>query len=1467
MKRKIISWLFLWFLLGNSNIAFAQNKTIDSLNVVLKVLKQDSNRVNTLILLCDAQSRIDNEKILPVANEILSLSEEINFPEGKAQAYIFLGVYNNRAGKISQGIDFFLKALRVYETLQDTNHIAVCYNNIGVIYLAQENYRIAYEYFSKALTAWDKSKCNRGSARVLNNIAIVYEKEKKDSLALVYYYRALKLNEKLEDKVASSWILNAIGKISFRRNQFAEALMYQQKALQFANEVKSNKQLPAIYGAFSEIYRALNEQKQALSTAEIALDYALQVNSKEEIAASYNLISKAYEAQRKFNLAYTYQSLYLTLNDSLQKTKNNSAIEKFRNNYEMEKKEKEISFLSHQHQEEIHKRNTILIALAGIVCVFLLIISRQRLNVKKRLEVERKNFELLQEQALRHESEAKYKTLIESTLLGVSIEKRGKVIYANKKLLNIFGYENMDEYSLIDPIHITDRCTPETKLFIEELQRSQKEGRDTVQSFIGHFYDKDNKVRSFEVQIGEIMVEGDLCRMYVLIDVTDRLAAEDASREMEKLFRLSQHFSNIGSWRWSFHTKDLLWSDITYKIYGVDHTEKITEQKFFECVYPDDHAIVINNAVESIGNGEPYQVEHRILLPNGQIRWVRLKGDVFRDSEGQPVEIFGVARDITESKQIAEELRLSKEKYRILAEAGHEIMGLYDLNGMVQYVSPAITHLLGYLPEDKVGRKIVSDIIHPMDRRQLMMAFRTASVHSEESVMVKIRMRRKDTQQYVWCQKSLRAIKDKEGVVTAIRSLTRDIGYEIAYETKLNQSNARLTNSVREYKSLNKKLNHLLKELGRRSKQLESTNYKLTVSQTTLKQTYEQLKLKTDALNEIAIIVSCDGEGKISHVNSLFEKIMGYEQAEIIGNTYYDLKSTLYDSPVHDARFFAGIWRELNEGKNWSGEVCYKGKDGGYIWCLKHMIPLFNNGTFDGYFSFSYDITFDKKREAELIEAKLIAEAASAIKEDFLSVMSHEIRTPLNSVIGLSNLLLKKKPREDQQEIIKTLKGSSDNLMHLVNDILDYNKIQAGKIELEEIAFNTLEFLQQFRSAYLPIASEKGLDFKVTADAMIPSMLSGDSMRLNQILNNLVNNAMKFTQSGSVKVTASLVSKNEKQCRLLFEVIDSGIGIADDKLPLIFMPFHQSEKYISRKFGGTGLGLSIVKSLVEMLGGEISVRSKEGEGSTFSVSIPFTICSVAVPHVSIKEINEATLVSSFKGYRVLYVEDVESNRMVVGSYLKDCEVECTMASGGELALIHTANKTFDVILMDLQMPGLNGYEVTQAIRTQKRGRNIHTPVIAFTAESLSENLKAKTAMHNIQDIVTKPFQFETLIQKIIKVTPRKREEEDFLSFQFYEDAFDYDRDEMEKIKKIVISDFKLLENNMAKHVAEKNMEGIRAEIHKLSPIVKNLKCKALIKSFDEFRKYDQYSPSIQDLHCQLRKYNSILYSSVEELQY
>lgn len=1467
MKGNVIFWLFLGSVLC-SHGTLAQNRRIDSLKTVLKVLRQDSNRVKTLVLLCDAQSYVNYDAIPETANQILALSEKIDYPLGTAKAYTFLGVYSDRTGKSYLGIDYFLKALRIYEQLQNKRLIAACYNNIGVIYLTQEDNTEAYNYFDKALDVWTALNYKSGIARALNNIAIISEREGKDSLALEYYNRSLKLNEELRSESSVCIALNSIGKIYLRRNQLNEAFAYQQRALQAAKKAGATTRYAVIYLTISEIYLEQHKYKETLETAQLALQYARQVNAKEEVANSYKLMSKVYEASNDFRKAFAYQKLYMSLNDSLRRSENKNAIERFRNNYEMEKKQKEISVLSNQHQIEVHRRNSILITLGGLVCVFFLILSRQKLSAKKRLEVERKSLELLKEQALRLESEVKYKTLIESTLLGVSIARNHEIVYANKTLLRIFGYENIEEYFQDGVVRVTTHATTETRTLIESIIRSHEEGKETPQSFIGHFYDKDNKIRSFEVQAGDIVMDNERCRMYVLIEITERLAAEKASQEMEKLFRLSQHYSDIGSWRWSFMTSDLLWSNTTYKVYGVDPSEEVNGERFFQCVHPEDRDRVSLAAEVSIQNHEPFEVEHRTAPEEGKpLRWIRLKGDVFRNEDGQPIEIFGVAWDVTESKRIAEELRLSEEKYRILAESGHEVLGLYDLNGVVQYMSPAVVRMFGHLPEEIVGQKLTGDRIHPMDRRQLLTNFRLAICQPDESVMMKVRMRRKD-KTYIWCQKSFRAIKDADGTVAGVRCLTRDIGYEIAYEEKLNRSNARLTNSVREYKTLNRKLNYLLKELGKRSRQIESTNHKLTISQRVLKHTYEQLKLKTDALNEIAIIVLCDRHGRITDVNEMFERVIGYDRSEIVGNTYDELKYTLYGSGMHTDEFFRDIWSEIMEGRGWHGEICYRAKSGNLVWCLKHMVPVTENGEFAGYFSFSYDITQDKKREAELMEAKRLAEVASAEKEDFLSVMSHEIRTPLNSVIGLSNLLLKKQPREDQLSIMKTLKYSSDNLLHLVNDILDFNKIQAGKIELEDITFNTIEFLQQFQAAYQPLASEKGLDFRVTADATIPTILSGDSMRLNQILNNLVNNALKFTQHGQVKVKVSLVTRNENKCKLLFEVHDTGIGISEDKLPHIFQPFHQSEKYISRKFGGTGLGLSIVKSLVSVLDGEISVKSKAGEGSVFSVIIPFNIYAVAVPqHVGIKERNENALMASFKGYRILYVEDVESNRMVVESYLKDCGVECTLAADGEIALKHTANKTFDVILMDLQMPGLSGYEVTEALRVQPKGRNNHTPVIAFTAEALSENLKMRTSKYDIQDIITKPFQLDSLIRKIVKVCPRRREEEDFLSFQFYEDVFNYNPEEMEKIKTILINDFRLMEENIGKYVEEQNMAGIRAEIHKLSPIVKNLRCQALIHSFEEFRKYNEYSPVVKDLHAELCRHNAMLYTYVDNLQY
>src|SRR5690606_9432659 len=271
-------------------------------------------------------------------------------------------------------------------------------------------------------------------------------------------------------------------------------------------------------------------------------------------------------------------------------------------------------------------------------------------------------------------------------------------------------------------------------------------------------------------------------------------------------------------------------------------------------------------------------------------------------------------------------------------------------------------------------------------------------------------------------------------------------------------------------------------------------------------------------------------------VNNQFLRITGYKKKEVLGKRHCIFWESMFNSGVHDRAFFDAIWQKLQAGLTWRGEICNRAKTGRLFWLLKTIVPLVDStGAITSFYSFSIDITGQKTKEKELMEAKQTAEEASAIKEEFLSVMSHEIRTPLNSVIGLSNLLLKKNPREDQLTILETLKSSSDNLLYLVNDILDYSKIKTRNIRLEEVKFDILDMIRQLQSSYQPIAEEKGLEFSITAAPDLPRILEGDVTRLNQILNNLINNAIKFTSRGEVRVRVILKPGPDGSQRLHFE--------------------------------------------------------------------------------------------------------------------------------------------------------------------------------------------------------------------------------------------------------------------------------------------------------------------------------------------
>ncbi len=534
----------------------------------------------------------------------------------------------------------------------------------------------------------------------------------------------------------------------------------------------------------------------------------------------------------------------------------------------------------------------------------------------------------------------------------------------------------------------------------------------------------------------------------------------------------------------------------------------------------------------------------------------------------------------------------------------------------------------------------------------------------------------------------------------------------------------------------------------------DQEQYKLFKTSKKLKNAYEQVKLTTDALNEIAIIEKGDAEGRVTDVNHAFLKATGYKKSEVVGLMRNEFSNLLLSSDVHSPRLLDEMTDILRKRKPWKGEVCYRTKSGDPLWLLKNVTPMQEQGVYTGFFSFSHDITIRKKQEEEIIKAKKMAEDALAVKESFLSVMSHEIRTPLNSVIGLSNLLLRQNPRNDQKEIVMTLKNSGDNLMYLINNVLDYNKIRAGRIELEYHPFNLKEQLQLLELAHKPVALDKGLELQMTISSNTPVLLTGDSLRLNQILNNLLSNALKFTLKGAVKLSVFSRSSTDKYCQIVFVVEDTGIGIAEDKLQAIFTPFQQSENYIARRFGGSGLGLSIVKDLVKLLNGSITVTSKSNAGTIFTITLPFKLSQEVLTLDQSQEFH-ANEPEVLKGYRILYVEDVESNQMVVKSFLIDYDVECVIASNGEIALMHTVAKTFDVILMDLQMPDMSGYEVTKAIQCQENGKNTNTPIIAFTAEPYSEVLMNNIRKLGMSELLTKPFRLEQMIEKIQQVCPRK----------------------------------------------------------------------------------------------------------------
>lgn len=472
-------------------------------------------------------------------------------------------------------------------------------------------------------------------------------------------------------------------------------------------------------------------------------------------------------------------------------------------------------------------------------------------------------------------------------------------------------------------------------------------------------------------------------------------------------------------------------------------------------------------------------------------------------------------------------------------------------------------------------------------------------------------------------------------------------------------------------------------------------------------------------------------------------------RAWLIGKNDFDYcqKKSL---PMEVAQERASRYQEVRNSlklTEWIEDIKSEGQTRYY---LRRLLPLFgNHNEIEMFIGYSLDITKSEKYRRELVEARDIAQKATSAKSEFLSKISHEIRTPLNAIIGLTNILMSEDHDRAQAHYLNSMKYSADSLLGIINEVLDFSKIEAGKITFEQIPFNFRHVLQGIRQTFEFRANEVGVEIRTELDPNIPRILEGDRVKLNQIFLNLVGNAMKFTAKGSITIGTKILSKEENKIKIRFEVRDTGIGIAANKIDKVFESFSQEGDDTTRKYGGTGLGLTITKKFIEGQGGDIWVESEQGKGSSFIFTMDFAFDPDHKEN-SNKQKSWSHDLSIVAGKNILVAEDNLMNQLVLQKMLEKFKPNLVMVNNGQLALDKLDKQHYDLVFLDVQMPVKDGISTIQ----EWRNREAHSlseriSVVALTADAFAES-RQKALEAGMDDFLSKPIEISELRRVLAK---------------------------------------------------------------------------------------------------------------------
>ena len=908
------------------------------------------------------------------------------------------------------------------------------------------------------------------------------------------------------------------------------------------------------------------------------------------------------------------------------------------------------------------------------------------------------------EEALRA-SEQRFRTFVDHATDAFFLQAYdGVILDVNRQACESLGYTR-DELIGMTPADFDPDFTP---VMLEQMRQRGDAGEELALE--SRHRRKDGSVFPVEIRGRRIWVGGRRFIVSLARDITERKRLEAELRQARVRLDLAIRGSNVGLWEVDMPDGDYAtgvtsWINVWEQLGLEPPADRSPSVVSVDFVHPDDKEGILRavNAYLS-GEAKEYEHEYRVRHKDGTYRWMLTRGTAIRDRAGKAIRLLGCRVDITELKRVQEALRESEAWFRFMANAMPQIVWTARPDGSPEYLNDRFVEYTGVPVAEVTGERWLS-VLHPDDGERTMTRW-MADVASGSDHDIEYRLRAVDGR-FRWFKSRGLPVRDDSGQVVKWVGTITDIDDLKRAEEELRESERRL-------RTLTEALPHM--------------------------------------------VWTAEPDGAHDYFNARNTEYTGLAVDQLRG---WDWQQTIH---ADDQPLCLELWsHSVATGELYEIEYRLRQFDGVYRWHLARALPLRDDtGRITKWFGSCIDIDDQKHAEEAMRRAKEVAEAANRAKDEFLAGVSHEIRTPMNAILGMTELALDTPLTAEQREYLAIVKSSADALLKVINDLLDFAKIEAGKLELDHADFSLRHVLGETLRALAFRAHKKGLELACRIDPEVPDALVGDAGRLRQVLLNLIGNAIKFTEQGEVvvRVGAGMEQTSTKPdpsvpgsrpSRVVhFSISDTGIGIPREKQEKIFQAFEQADSSTTRQYEGTGLGLSIASRLVTLMGGQITVESEPGRGSTFRFSAEFGV----QPHPP-SALHERPLVD-LHGLRVLVVDDNATNRQILEEWLRGWHTEPLAVADGFKALdalwsAVSVGRPFALVLLDARMPGTDGMAVAESIRQNPMLST--SRIILLTSDDLRGDL-ARYRTLGIAAYAMKPVPQEELLEIIYEVLSR-----------------------------------------------------------------------------------------------------------------